>query len=85
MLDCPVRGSRTADEEDHPRLNLMINELVEWFTQEFSDCYGGIHCREILSENPANQTIRCPGIVTRTYQKVKSLLIDNGFGLSENR
>jgi C_GCAxxG_C_C family probable redox protein len=78
-------GRGTADEEDHPRLNLMINELVEWFTQEFSDCYGGIHCREILSENPANQTVRCPGIVTRTYQKVKSLLIDNGFGLSENR
>jgi hypothetical protein len=52
---------------------------------EFSECYGGIHCREILAEDPANQTVRCPGIVTQTYQKVKSLLLENGFDLSRGR
>lgn len=78
-------GRGTSEEEDHPGLNLMINELVEWFTVEFSECYGGIHCREILAEDPANQTVRCPGIVTKTYQKVKSLLLENGFDLSRGR
>jgi hypothetical protein len=59
--------------------------LVEWFTLEFSECYGGIHCREILAEDPANQQKRCPDMVTRTYQKVKSLLLKNGFDLSQGR
>ena len=78
-------GRGTPEEEDHPNLNLMINELVEWFTQEFSECYGGIHCREILAEDPRNQSVRCPGIVSRTYAKVKALLMENGFDLSEGR
>jgi C_GCAxxG_C_C family probable redox protein len=78
-------GRGTPEEEDHERLNLMINELMEWFTREFSECYGGIHCREILDDNPANQTARCPGLVSRTYQYVKSLLVENGFDLSQGR
>ena len=78
-------GRGTLDEEDHPSLNLMINELVEWFTQEFSECYGGIHCREILGEDPHNMTVRCPGIVSLTYAKVKLLLAENGFDLSKGR
>jgi hypothetical protein len=78
-------GRGTPDEEEHTRLNLMINELVEWFTLEFSECYGGIHCREIIAEDPTNQPARCPGIVTRTYQKAMSLLSENGFDLSEAR
>jgi C_GCAxxG_C_C family probable redox protein len=78
-------GRGTADEEDHPRLNVMINDLVEWFSQEFSECYGGIHCRDILGDDPHNQFTRCPGLVTRTYEHVNALLLDNGFDLSENR
>jgi len=78
-------GRGTPEEEDHPRLNLMINELFEWFSSEFSECYGGIDCRRILAEDPMNQSARCPGIVTRTYQKVKSLLLENGFDLSQGR
>jgi C_GCAxxG_C_C family probable redox protein len=78
-------GRGTADEEEDPRLNVMINELVEWFTQEFSECYGGIHCREILADDPRNQTSRCPKLVTQTYEKVKLLLIENEFDLTEGR
>ncbi len=78
-------GRGTADEEEDPRLNVMINELVEWFTQEFSECYGGIHCREILGDDPRNQTSRCPELVTRTYEKVKFLLLENDLDLSEGR
>ncbi len=78
-------GRGTPDEEEDPRLNVMINELVEWFTQEFSECYGGIHCREILADDPRNQTSRCPQLVTRTYEKVKALLLENEFDLTEGR
>lgn len=78
-------GRGTLDEEEDIKLNVMINELVDWFTQEFSECYGGIHCREILADDPRNQTSRCPRIVTGTYDKVKLLLVENGFDLSEGR
>ena len=78
-------GRGTPEEEEDPRLNAMINELVEWFTQEFSECYGGIHCMEILADDPKNRTSRCPQLVMRTYEKVKSLLIENDFDLSGER
>jgi C_GCAxxG_C_C family probable redox protein len=78
-------GRGTPEEEDHPRLNLMINELVEWFTQVFSECYGGIHCREILAEDPKNQLVRCPDLITQTYHKVKSLLSETGFDFSQGK
>ena len=78
-------GRGTADEEEDPNLNLMINELVEWFTQEYTACYGGIQCRDILADDPAKQLERCPDIVKRTYETVKSLLVENGFDPSEGR
>jgi C_GCAxxG_C_C family probable redox protein len=78
-------GRGTPEEEAHPRLNLMIGELVEWFSDQYSERYGGIHCRDILDNDPANQSARCPGIVMETYEKVKSLLLENGFDLSEGR
>jgi C_GCAxxG_C_C family probable redox protein len=78
-------GRGNPDDETDPRLNDMINELFAWFTQEFSECYGGIHCRGILADDPTNQASRCPQLVTRTYEKVKSLLLENDFDLSEGR
>ena len=78
-------GRGTSEEEEDPRLNAMINELVEWFTQECLECYAGIHCREILADDPKNRTSRCPQLVMRTYEKVKSLLIENDFDLSGER
>jgi len=78
-------GRGIPDEEEDPKLNLMVSELMEWFTEEFSECYGGIHCREILADDPANQLKRCPDLVTRTYEKVKALLLENDYDLSEGR
>ncbi|MGC8660264.1 MAG: DVU_1555 family C-GCAxxG-C-C protein [Desulfomonilaceae bacterium] len=78
-------GRGLPDEEEDPKLNLMIAELTEWFSKEFAACYGGIHCREILDDDPKNQSVRCPGIVTKTYNRVKTLLLDNGFDLSESK
>lgn len=78
-------GRGHADEEEDPRLNLMIGEFLNWFTEEYSSLYGGIHCEDILDDDPANQTTRCPGIVTRTYERVKALLDENGYDLTEGR
>lgn len=78
-------GRGRPEEEEDPKLNLMINELVDWFTAEYSQLYGGIRCGDILAEDPRNQARRCPGIVASTYDKVKSLLAKNGFSLSAGR
>ena len=78
-------GRGTPEEEEDPKLNVMVSELYYWFTEEFSQCYGGIHCREILDDDPRNQMDRCPGLVTRTYEKVKQILLENGYDPAEGR
>ncbi len=78
-------GRALPEEEDDPRLNLMISDLHEWFSNEFAGCYGGINCSTILDDHPENQKLRCPTIVTKTYEKVKSLLDSNGFDMSESK
>lgn len=71
-------GKGTPEEREDPRLNLMINELVQWFEEEFGSLYGGIDCRNILQEDERNRLQRCPQIVDRTYGKVMELLDANG-------
>jgi C_GCAxxG_C_C family probable redox protein len=76
-------GRGTPEEEEDPRLNLMIGELAEWFSTQYGETYGGIRCDTILDENPANRNIRCPAMVFGTYEKVKALLTENGFDLTK--
>lgn len=78
-------GRGKPEEEEDPRLNLMINELADWFTAEYSQLYGGIRCKDILADDPRNQAMRCPALVSSTYDRVKSLLAENGFSLSAGR
>ncbi len=78
-------GRGTPEEEEDERLNVMIQELVDWFTQEYGHQYGGIQCKLILDDNPANRTARCPRMVLGVYERVKVLLIENGFDLGEAR
>ncbi len=78
-------GRGRADEEEDPRLNIMIGELVEWFTTEHGRKYGGIRCETILADDPRSRTTRCPSMILGTYQKVKDLLVQNGFDLSTGR
>jgi C_GCAxxG_C_C family probable redox protein len=75
-------GKGTADQEEDERLNLMINELVEWFSVQYGEPYGGIRCDNILEGDPGARTTRCPGMVLGTYDQVKALLLKNGFDLS---
>ncbi len=72
-------GRGSAAEEEGPRLRLMISELTEWFTAENSDRFGGIHCREIVGDDPQNIAARCPRIVGAVYRKVRWILAENGF------
>ncbi len=78
-------GKGDPDEEEDPRLNLMIVELVEWFAQEFGELYGGIQCRVILGDDPSNRTARCPTLVVKVYERVKALLLENGFDMAAVR
>ena len=78
-------GKGTLEDEEDPKLNLMITELVEWFCGQFGEAYGGIHCSAILDDDPRNRTARCPALVTGVYEKVKDLLVENGFDLTQVR
>jgi hypothetical protein len=69
------------DEEDL-RLNFMIEDLVKWFKAGYGQEYGGIRCAEILGGNMQFQATRCPKMVAGTLQKVKELLVENGFDLA---
>lgn len=72
-------GRGAVEETEDPRLNLMIVELVEWFTQRFGEQYGGIRCEVILGDDFGSRNKRCPSLVLETFEKVKDLLIGNGY------
>lgn len=75
-------GKGLPEDEDDPRLYFMIGDLVKWFKMEYGQGNGAIHCDDIIN-NQANKNIRlCPQIIAATYQKVKELLVENGFDLS---
>jgi C_GCAxxG_C_C family probable redox protein len=75
-------GRGTPEEQEDEKLNLMVSELVDWFSEEYGKLYGGIRCEIILGDDPRNRMARCPNMVLGTYEKVKALLIEYGFDLS---
>jgi len=75
-------GRGTPEEQEDEKLNLMISELVDWFSEEYGKLYGGIRCDIILGDDPRNRTTRCPNMVLGSYGKVKTLLSEYGFDLS---
>ena len=75
-------GKGTATQEENLRLNFMIEDLVKWFKHGYGQEYGGIRCETILSGVPNGQATRCPVMVAGTLQKVKELLVENGFDLA---
>ncbi len=75
-------GKGTPEEPENLRLNFMIEDLVEWFKAGYGQQFGGIRCEEILAGNPNNTGIRCPLMVAGTFQKIKDLLVENGFDLA---
>ncbi len=77
-------GKGEADEELDERLFIMVGDLVDWYKEEYGMKYGGIDCNQILGGNLSNYPIRCPEIIDSIYQKVKELLVENGFDLNRN-
>jgi len=75
-------GKGTPEQEEDPRLLFMIDDLVKWFRAEYGEPFGGIRCEEILSGDSQNQVKRCPVMVAGVLQKVKELLVENGYDLS---
>jgi C_GCAxxG_C_C family probable redox protein len=72
-------GRGDENEIPDPRLNIMVGELVDWFSEKFGGQYGGNRCSEIILDDPRNQPERCPRIVSGVLKKVKSLLSEHGF------
>lgn len=74
-------GKGLPEEAEDPRLLFMCEDLVKWFKADFGEKYNGIRCDEILEGKQQNQITRCPEIVAAVMQKVKELLVENGFDL----
>jgi C_GCAxxG_C_C family probable redox protein len=72
-------GKGTDEEEEDGRLNIMIGELVEWFSGEYAPLYGGTSCEVILTDGSRNRITRCPGIVAAVYERVGAILESYGF------
>jgi C_GCAxxG_C_C family probable redox protein len=77
-------GKGKAETEEDPRLDFMTEDLVKWFKNTMGEKYGGIKCDDIVGNNAQYQGTRCPLIVAETYQKVKEILVENGFELTGN-
>ena len=75
-------GKGTAEQVEDPRLDFMIEDLVRWFKAEYGEPYGGIRCAEILAGDDQNKLIRCPLLVKGVLERVKDLLVENGFDLT---
>ncbi|MEW5956792.1 MAG: DVU_1555 family C-GCAxxG-C-C protein [Chloroflexota bacterium] len=75
-------GQGKTEDDNDLRLNFMIEDLVKWFKAGYGQQFGGIRCEEILGENARYMAVRCPVMVVGTYQKVKELLVENGFDLA---
>jgi C_GCAxxG_C_C family probable redox protein len=71
-------GRGAVEEIEHPNMQLMIHELIDWFSQKYGEGYGGIRCRDITEDDPNIAPTRCPRIVAAVHQKVKSILSENG-------
>ncbi len=75
-------GRGTPEDDDSPQLNFMIEDLVRWFKDGYGREYGGIRCDEIVGDGGRYMATRCPLMVAGTFQKVKDLLVEQGFDLA---
>ena len=80
-------GKGTPGESEHPRFQIMVNELVEWFKEEVGSSCGGINCEDILGEDLQYKvvSVQCGNIVSNTYEKVWEILINNEIHPDEAR
>jgi C_GCAxxG_C_C family probable redox protein len=75
-------GKGRPQDEENLTLNPMVDELVTWFKDGYGQDYGSIRCEEIIGDNGKYMPARCPVMVAGTFQKVKEVLVENGFDLA---
>ncbi|AET66938.1 C_GCAxxG_C_C family probable redox protein [Desulfosporosinus orientis DSM 765] len=66
-------GKGTPPENSHPKINRMINELLEWF----EEAHGSIDCEGILDHSlgeGSEYPVQCGNIVATTFSKVNEIL-----------
>lgn len=70
-------GRGKAEEKEHDRFELMVNELVEWFGEYMQ---GNYVCAQILGDELESKqvSIKCGNIVAATYDKIQEILEANG-------
>jgi C_GCAxxG_C_C family probable redox protein len=76
-------GRGGAGEVEDARLMPMVQDLVEWFEQEFGPRYGGIDCATILQDDSRNRMARCPEIVAAVFEEIRQILRANGYDLEQ--
>ena len=74
-------GKGGDERDDHPRLQLMLDEFVDWFRDEIGERYGGTDCGQIVANNPQLRGERCPALILDCVVKAREVLEANGFGL----
>lgn len=77
-------GRGDASEQEHPLLNVLVQDLVTWFDETYGSQYGSTDCQAILQDDPWNRMLRCPVLVVETYAKVMALLGEHGFLTGSN-
>lgn len=75
-------GKGRAEQENDERLLFMVEDLVKWFKAGYGQDYGGIRCDDIVGTTAGQMAARCPVMIAGTFQKVKELLVENGYDLS---
>jgi C_GCAxxG_C_C family probable redox protein len=76
-------GRGASGEVEDARLALMVQELVQWFEQEYGARYGGIDCATILQDDARNQLKRCPEIVAGVFDEIVQILGANEYELEQ--
>jgi C_GCAxxG_C_C family probable redox protein len=74
-------GTDHQGSDEKSRLPLMLEEYVEWFSEEAGQRFGGIDCKTIMQDDPRLRNERCPGLILDAVLKAKEILEANGFEL----
>jgi C_GCAxxG_C_C family probable redox protein len=79
-------GRGQVQENPDPRLDFMVQELVDWFQEEIGKEYSGIDCEQIIEKYlDQDFSLICYPIITMTYLRVANILQTHGFDLEKGR
>ncbi|MDD5207558.1 MAG: C-GCAxxG-C-C family protein, partial [Desulfobacterales bacterium] len=72
-------GKGSDEEPANEDLLMMLEELIEWFQNDFGQRYGGISCQAIVGESgPQASRSTCANILSATYSRTVEILSGHG-------